>query len=64
MDAPALLSFAESLAAVGVSNISVSEAAASAETTTNEDGEKSETGRQVVDKSQLGVALGRFVPAS
>lgn len=64
MDAPALLSFAESLSAVGVSNITVSEAPVSAETTTNEDGEKSETGRQVVDKGQLGVALGRFIPAS
>lgn len=64
MDAPALLSFAESLASVGTANLSVSDAPLAAETATAEDGSTSETGRQVIDATQLGVALGLLAPAS
>lgn len=63
MDAAGLLAFAERLAAVGTANLAVSDAALVAEVATNEDGTAAETGRQTLDKTQLNVAIGRFVAA-
>lgn len=63
MDATGLLSFAETLSSIGVANLAVSDAPLVAETTTDEAGNVSETGRQVIDRTQLGVAIGRFAAA-
>ena len=63
MDAPALLSFAEALAGIGVSNLAVVDAPLTAETITDEAGTVTETGRQVLDQTQLGVAVGRLAAA-
>ena len=63
MDAGALLSFAETLAAIGVPNLAVADAPLMAETTTDEAGNIVETGRQVIDQTQLGVAVGCFAAA-
>ena len=63
MDAAGLLAFAERLAAVGTSNLAASDAVLVAEVATNEDGAAAETGRQMLDKTQLNVAIGRFVAA-
>lgn len=63
MDATGLLSFAETLSSIGVANLAVSDAPLVAETTTDEAGNVSETGRQVIDRTQLGVAIGRFATA-
>lgn len=63
MDAPGLLSFAETLSAIGVSNLTAVDAPLVAETATDEEGNVTETGRQVLDQTQLGVAAGRFVAA-
>ena len=63
MDAPGLLSFAETLSAIGVSNLTAVDAPLVAETATDEEGNVTETGRQVLDQTQLGVAVGRFVAA-
>lgn len=64
MDAAGLLEFAESLAAVGVSNLAVSDAPLAAETAANEDGETVETGRQTIDQTQFGVLVGTIAAAS
>ncbi len=64
MDATGLLSLAESLSAIGVSNLSASDAPLVAETTTDEEGNAQETGRQVLDQTQLGLALGTLAPAN
>lgn len=64
MDAAELLSFAESLAAIGTANLTTSDAPLVAETTTDDVGNATETGRQVLDATQLGVALGRLAPAA
>ena len=64
MDAAALLSFAEGLASIGTANLTTSDAPLAAETTTDEAGNVTETGRQVLDATQLGVALGRLAPAA
>lgn len=63
LDATGLLALAEQLASVGTSNLATSDAPLTAETTTDEDGNTTETGRQVLDVTQTGVALGRFVAA-
>lgn len=63
MDAGALLSFAETLAAIGIPNLAVVDAPLMAETTTDEAGNIVETGRQVIDQTQLGVAVGCFAAA-
>lgn len=64
MDATGLLSLAESLSAIGVSNLSASDAPLVAETTADEEGNAQETGRQVLDQTQLGLALGTLAPAN
>ena len=64
MDATGLLSLAESLSAIGVSNLSASDAPLVAEMTTDEGGNAQETGRQVLDQTQLGLALGTLAPAN
>ena len=64
MDATGLLSLAESLSAIGVSNLSASDAPLVAEMTTDEEGNAQETGRQVLDQTQLGLALGTLAPAN
>ena len=64
LDAAGLLSLAESLSSVGVSNLAASDAPLVAETTTDEEGNVTETGRQVLDTTQLGVALGTIAPAA
>lgn len=63
LDATGLLSLAEQLSSIGTSNLVTSDAALVAETTTDEEGATTETGRQILDRTQLGVAIGRFVPA-
>lgn len=64
MDAGQLLSLAESLASIGTANLAVSDAPLVPETTTDEAGAVTETGRQILDTTQLGVAIGRFAPAA
>ena len=63
MDAPGLLSFAEALSSIGVANLVPADAPLTAETTTDEAGTVTETGRQVLDQTQLGVTIGRFAAA-
>lgn len=63
MDAQDLLSLAESLAGVGTENLTAADAALVPETTQDEEGNVSETGYQVIDKAQLGLALGLLVAA-
>lgn len=63
MDAPTLLSFADTLSAVGVEGLEVTEAPLTAETVTDEDGNVTETGRQTLDRGALGVIVGRLVAA-
>ncbi len=63
MDASGLLSFAETLSSIGVANLTASDAPLVAETTTDEAGTVTETGRQVIDRTQLGVVIGRFAAA-
>lgn len=62
MDAGELLELAESLAGVGTANLTASDAPLVPETTTDETGAVVETGRQILDPMQLGVAIGRFAP--
>lgn len=64
MDATGLLSLAESLSAIGVSNLAVTDATLVPETTTDEAGNVVETGRQVLDRAQVGLALGTLVAAA
>lgn len=63
MDAAELLSLAEALSAAG-SNLTFSEAFLVAEAGTDEEGNPVETGAQVIERTQLGVALGLLVPAA
>lgn len=63
LDATGLLSLAEQLSSIGTSNLATSDAALVAETATDEEGTTTETGRQILDRTQLGVAIGRFVSA-
>ena len=63
LDAAGLLALAERLAAVGTSNLVTSDAELTAEKVKDEDGKSTETGRQVLSASKMGVALGRFVAA-
>ena len=63
MDATGLLSFAETLSSIGVANLAASDAPLVAETTTDEAGNVTETGRQIIDRTQLGVVIGRFAAA-
>ena len=64
LDAQGLLSLAETLSGIGVANLATAEATLVAETTTDEAGNATETGYQVIDRAQLGVALGLLVPAA
>lgn len=64
MDAETLLSLAETLSSVGVSNVASSEAVLVAETTTDEEGNVIETGYQTIDQLQLCLALGTIVTAA
>lgn len=64
LDAPGLLDLAETLSSIGVANLATSDAPLVAETTTAEDGSVAETGRLVLDPTQLGVALGALAPVS
>ena len=64
MDATGLLALAEALSSVGTANISVVEAPAAPETVTDEEGNATETGLQLVDRVQLCAALGLIVPAA
>ena len=63
MDAPGLLSFAETLSSIGVANLTAVDAPVVAETAADEAGNVVETGRQALDRTQLGVAIGRFAAA-
>lgn len=64
LDAQGLLSLAETLSGIGVANLATAEATLVAETATDEAGNATETGYQVIDRAQLGVALGLLVPAA
>ena len=63
MDAAELLSLAEALSAAG-SNLASSEAILVPEAVTDEAGNPVETGAQLIERSQLCVALGLLVPAA
>lgn len=63
MDAPGLLAFAETLASIGVDNLAAAEAPLRADTVTDEDGNKTETGLQTINRTKLGVTVGRFAKA-
>ena len=64
MDATGLLAMADTLSSIGVANLVTSEAPLVAETAEDEEGNATETGRQVLDRTKLGVALGTLVAAS
>ena len=49
---------------IGVANLATVDAPLVAETTTDEEGNTVETGRQVIDRVQLDLALGLLVPAA
>ena len=61
LDPAGLLSLAETLSKVGVENLTQFDAITSPETSQGEDGSTTETGWQVIDKTQLGVSLGTLV---
>ena len=61
LDPAGLLSLAETLSKVGVENLTQFDAITSPETAQGEDGSTTETGWQVIDKTQLGVSLGTLV---
>lgn len=63
LDAQGLLALSERLASIGVANLSVADAELVNETGTDEEGNAIETGRQVLDRTWVGVATGRFVAA-
>ncbi|MBM6774618.1 hypothetical protein [Olsenella profusa] len=64
LDAAGLLSLAETLSGIGVSNLATADAPLAAGTATDEAGNVVETGTQVLDSTQLDVALGTLVPAA
>lgn len=64
LDAAGLLAMAESLSSVGTANLSQVDAVLVPETAQDADGNTVETGYQLVDTAQLGVALGTLVPAA
>lgn len=64
LDAEGLLSLAETLSSIGVANLATVDAPLVAETTTDEEGNTVETGRQIIDRVQLDLALGLLVPAA
>lgn len=63
LDAAELISFAETLVSIGMENLTSADAPLVAETATDEDGETTETGRQILDQTQLAIAVGRLVAA-
>lgn len=63
LDATGLLDLAETLSPIGTANLATSDAPLVAETVTDEAGNATETGRQVLDRTQLGLALGTLAAA-
>lgn len=64
LDATGLLALAETLSGIGVSNLATADAVLVAGTTTDGEGNVAETGYQVLDATQLDVALGTLVPGA
>lgn len=64
LDASGLLALAETLSGIGVSNLATADAALVPGTTTDAEGNVTETGYQVLDSVQLDVTLGTLVPAA
>lgn len=63
-DAERLISLAERVSSVGAADLSAVDAPLVPETTTDDEGNVTETGYQVIDRAQLGLALGLLVPAA
>lgn len=63
-DAEDLLALAEKIASVGAAGLSATDAPLVPETTTDDEGNVTETGYQVIDRAQLGLALGLLAPAA
>ncbi len=63
MDAQELLSLAQALSSVGTSNLTRLDATLVPQTVTDDEGAVTETGSQVIDATQLDVALGLLVAA-
>ena len=64
LDAAGLLAMAETLSSVGTANLAQADAVLVPETAQDADGNTVETGYQLLDATQLGVALGTLVPAA
>lgn len=58
-----IIAFAKNLSAIGLDNCTRFDAVTTAETATAEDGTVSETGYVVIDKVQMGTAVGLLVAA-